>query len=73
MFEINQEVLLRKAKRDHIRLLQLSEEARFIESTTPYSLKLWDAVALNLGNLLVNLGNNLKSRSVYTKLSGKNV
>ena len=72
MFEINQEVLLRKAKRDHIRLLKLSEEVRFIESATPYSPKLWDAVALNLGNLLVNLGNNLKSRSVYTKLSGKN-
>lgn len=72
MFEINQEVLLRKAKRDHARLLQLSEEARFVESATPYSPKLWDAVALNLGNLLVNLGNNLKSRSVYTKLSGKN-
>jgi len=72
MFEINQEVLLRKAKRDHARFLQLSEEARLIESATPYSPKLWDAVALNLGNLLVNLGNNLKSRSVYTKLSGKN-
>jgi len=71
MFEINQEALFRKANRDHAQLLQRSEEARLIESATPYSPKLWDAVALNLGNLLINMGNNLKSRSVYTKLSGK--
>jgi len=71
MFEINQDVFLRQAKRDHARLLRSSEEVRLIESFQPYSPKLWDAVALNLGNLLIDLGNNLKARSVYTKLSGK--
>jgi len=71
MFEINQDVFLKQAKKDHARLLRSSEEARLIESAQPYSPKLWDAVALNLGNLLIDLGNNLKARSVYTKLSGK--
>lgn len=71
MFEINQDVLFRQAKQDHLRLLKLSEEARLIKSATPYTPKLWDAITLSLGNWLIKLGNKLKSRSVYTKLSEK--
>jgi len=73
MHEINQEVFLRQAKRDHERLLLQSAEIRLIKSAKPYTPNLWDGVTLILGNWLIKLGNKLKSRSVYTKLSSKHV
>ena len=73
MHEINQEALLRQAKRDHQRLLLQSAEIRMIESARPYTPNVWDRVELNLGNWLIKLGSKIKSRSVYTKLSSKHV
>lgn len=71
MYEINQEVFLKQAKRDHIRLLTESEEFRLIESARPHTPNVWDAVELKLGNWLINLGSKLKARSIYTRLSEK--
>ena len=71
MYEINQEVFLRHAKQDHPRLLKASEEARLLKSVTPRRPEFSDTVTLVLGNWLVNLGNSLKSRSIYTRLSEK--
>jgi len=73
MYEINQEVFLKQAKRDHHRLLEESAELRLIESATPHTPNLWDTIELMLGNWLINVGNKLKSRSIYTKLSEKHV
>ena len=74
MYEINQEIFLKQAKRDHARLLKESEELRLIESPTPPHIpNLWDAIELILGNWLINLGSKLKARSIYTKLSEKRV
>ena len=73
MHELNQEVLFRKAKRDHERLLLQSAELRMIESAKSYTPNIWDRVELNLGNWLINLGSKIKARSVYTKLSSKHV
>ena len=73
MYEINQEVFLKQAKRDHIRLLKESAELRLIESVTPHTPNIWDAIELILGNWLINLGSKLKARSIYTKLSEKRV
>jgi len=71
MYELNQQVFFEKAMRDHHRLLALSEEARLIASAKTITPQLWDAVTLNLGNWLIDLGCNLRSRSLYTKLSKK--
>ena len=71
MYEINQEVFLKQAKRDHFRLLKESEELRLIESARPHTPNLWDVVELIFGNWLINLGSRLKARSIYTKLSEK--
>jgi len=73
MHELNQEVLFRKAKRDHQRLLLQSAELRMIESAKPYTPNIWDTVELILGNWLISLGSKIKARSVYTKLSRKQV
>jgi len=73
MHELNQEVLFRKAKRDHQRLLSQSAELRMIESAKPYTPKIWDTVELILGNWLISLGSKIKARSVYTKLSRKHI
>jgi len=71
MYEINQNVFFRQARHAHLSLLQESEQIRLIESARPYTPRIWDAVALNLGNWLINLGSRLKARSIYTKLSEK--
>ena len=71
MHEINQETFLRKAKRDHLRLVKESEELRLIESARPYTPNLWDTVELILGNWLIKLGSKIKARSIYTKFSEK--
>lgn len=71
MYEINQHVLFDKAKRDHQTLLASSDENRLIASARPRTPQLWDAVTLNVGNWLIDLGCNLRSRSLYTKLAKK--
>ena len=71
MYEINQNVFFRQATQTHLRLLQESEQIRLIESARPYTPRLWDAVTLNLGDWLIELGGKLKARSIYTKLSEK--
>jgi len=69
MFEIYTETPYRMA-RDHYRdMLQKSKETRLAHSANSYIPKVWDYVALRLGNWLIDLGCNLKSQSVFSHLS----
>ncbi len=71
MFEIYSETPYQMAREYHRDTLQKSEEARLARSAKPYAPKVWDYVALRLGNWLIDLGWNLKSQSVFTKFSKK--
>jgi len=71
MNEIYSETTYRMARDYHRDTLQKSEEARFAISAKLYAPKVWDYVALRLGNWLIDLGCNLKSQSVFTKFSKK--
>jgi len=71
MFEIYSETPYRMAREYHRDTLQKSKEARLARSAKPYAPKVWDYVALRLGNWLIDLGWNLKSQSVFTKFSKK--
>lgn len=51
----------------------LTEEEYFTAAAQPYTPGLRDALMLNFGNWLIKIGNTLKTRSVYTKLSEKQV
>jgi len=48
----------------------LTEEEYFTAPAQPRP-DIWDAVALKLGEWLIKLGNDLKTRSIYTQLSEK--
>ena len=69
MNEIYSETPYRRAREYHRDMLKKSEEARLAQSAKPYAPKVWDYVALRLGNWLIDLGWNLKSQSVFTKFS----
>ena len=69
MHEIFQDRLIKQAQEDHRRLLQQSQCVRLLESAKPYTPKLSDKINLHFGNWLINIGKNMKSRSIYTKLS----
>jgi hypothetical protein len=57
------------AREYHRDMLKKSEEARLAQSAKPFAPKVWDHVALRLGNWLIDLGWNLRSQSVFTKFS----
>jgi hypothetical protein len=69
MYEISQDRLIKQAQEDHRRLLQQSQCVRLLESAKPYTPKLSDKINLRFGNWLINVGKNMKARSIYTKLS----
>jgi hypothetical protein len=71
MYEIFQDRLIKQAQEDHKRLLEQSQYIHFMESAKPYTPKIWDTINLRFGNWLINLGKNMKARSIYTKLSEK--
>jgi hypothetical protein len=52
-------------------MLQKSEEAQLDHPTKSYTPKVWDYVALRLGNWLIDLGHNLKSQSIFSQFSKK--
>ena len=69
MFELYSETPYRMARDYYRDMLQKSEEAQLICSANSYTPKVWDYVALRLGNWLINLGCNLKSQSAFSQLS----
>ena len=71
MNEIYSETPYRMAREYHHNMLQKNKEARLAHSANPFTPKVWDYVALRLGNWLINLGCNLKSQSVFSQLSKK--
>ena len=71
MFEIYSETPYRMARKYHRDMLRKSEETRLAHSAKPYTPKVWDYVALRLGNFLIDLGCNLKSQSVFSQFSKK--
>lgn len=70
MFEINSETFYRMAHEYHRNQLAKSKTARMIESANSYTPRVWDHVSLRVGNWLIELGRELKSRSVFSQLSG---
>ncbi len=71
MFEIHSETPYRMAREHYHDMLQKSKEARLAHSAPPHTPKVWDYVALRLGNWLIDLGCNLKSQSVLSQFSKK--
>ena len=69
MHEIFQDRLIKQAQHDHHRLLQQSQCIRLLESARPYKPGLADIINLHVGNWLINVGKNMKARSIHTKLS----
>jgi hypothetical protein len=65
-------VFLKREQQNHSRFF-LTEEEYFTAPARPYTPGLWDALMLNFGNWLIKIGNDLKTRSLYTKLSEKQV
>ena len=71
MNEIYSETPYRMAREYHHNMLQKSKEAQLVRSAKPNTPKVWDYVALRLGNWLINLGYILKSQSVFSQFSKK--
>ena len=71
MFEIYSEAPYRLAREHHRDMLQTGKEARLARSAKSYTPKVWDYVALRLGNWLISLGCRLKSQSVFSQFSNK--
>jgi hypothetical protein len=65
-------VFMKREQQNHSQLF-LTEEEYFTAPAQPYTPGLRDAVMLNVGNWLIKIGNDLKTRSVYTNLSEKQV
>ena len=67
-------VFMKKAEQNqnHSRFF-LTEEEFYTVPAKPYAPGIWDALLLNFGNWLIRIGHDLKTRSLYTKLSEKQV
>lgn len=65
-------IFMKREQQNHSRVF-LTEEEYFTVPAKPYVPGIRDAFMLNVGNWLIKLGNDLKTRSVYTKLSEKQV
>ena len=63
-------VFLKREQQKHSRFF-LTEEEYFTVPAKPYTPGLRDALMLNFGNWLIKTGDDLKTRSLYTKLSEK--
>ena len=61
-------VFMKREQPNHSRMF-LTEEEYFTAPTEPYTPGIKDAFMLNFGDWLIKIGNDLKTRSVYTKLS----
>jgi len=73
MSEIYSETPYRMAREYHRNRLKESAEARLANSIDANTPKIWDHVALRLGNWLINLGCNLRSQSVLAQLTKQQV
>ena len=71
MFEIYSETPYRMAREYYRDMLQKCKEARLAHSANPHAPRVWDYIALRLGNWLINLGCNLRSQSAFSQLSKK--
>lgn len=65
-------IFMKREQQNHSRTF-LTEEEYFTVPAKPYTPGIKDAVMLNFGDWLIKIGNDLKTRSVYTKLSEKQV
>lgn len=65
-------IFMKREQQKHARVF-LTEEEYFTVPSKPHTPGVRDALMLNVGNWLIKLGNDLKTRSVYTKLSEKQV
>lgn len=63
-------IFMKREQQNHSRVF-LTEEEYFTMSAKPYAPGIKDAFLLSFGNWLIKIGNNLRTRSVYTKLSEK--
>ena len=63
-------IFMKRAEQNHSREF-LTEEEYFTVPAKPSVPGIRDALMLNFGNWLIKIGNDLKTRSVYTKLSEK--
>ena len=67
MFEIYSEPFYRVARENHRRQLEESRAARMVK-IEPQLPGFWDYASLRLGNWLIQLGCELKSRSAFSQL-----
>ena len=65
-------VFMKREQQNHSKTF-LTEEEYFTVPVKPHTPGIKDAVMLNFGDWLIKIGNDLKTRSVYTKLSEKQV
>ena len=65
-------IFMKREEQNHSRMF-LTEEEYYTVPARPQSLGVWDALMLNFGDWLIKLGNDLKTRSVCTTLSEKQV
>ena len=65
-------VFMKREQQNHSKTF-LTEEEYFTVPAKPYIPGIKDAVMLNFGDWLIKIGNDLKTRSVYAKLSEKQV
>ena len=65
-------IFMKREEQNHSRMF-LTEEEYYTVPARPHSLGVWDALMLNFGNWLIKVGNDLKTRSVCTTLSEKQV
>jgi hypothetical protein len=63
-------IFMKREEQNHSRLF-LTEEEYFTAPARPHAPGIRDALMLNFGNWLIKKGNELKTRSLYTKLSEK--
>ena len=69
MNEIYSETPYRMAREYHRNMLKRSKESQLARSANSYTPRVWDYIALLLGNWLIKLGWNLKSQSIFSQLS----
>jgi hypothetical protein len=65
-------VFMKREQQNHSRVF-LTEEEYFTVPARPHTPGIRDAFLLSFGNWLIKIGNDLRTRSVYTKLSEKQV
>ena len=65
-------IFMKWEQQNHARVF-LTEEEYFTAPAQPYTPGLWDTVMIRVGNWLIKVGSDLKTRNVCTELSEKQV